>query len=75
MPRGIPNKKRRKRTNGEAEVAEGAELDTDGTATVSGESEEPPTLGEAVEIVRSTLQHFDVDSRKSVVKAATMLLK
>lgn len=78
MPRGIPNKKRRRKTtNGEAEAVDGAEpeVDENGNAIVAGESEEPPSLGEAIEIIRSTLAHFDDTARKRLVKAATMLLK
>ena len=75
MPRGIP-KKRRRRSNGEVEAAtETPEVDEDGNPIVSGESEEPPTLGEAIEMVRSALSHFDDPTRKRVVRAANMLLK
>lgn len=77
MPRGIPNKKRRgRRSNGEAEAAATEpELDEEGNPIVSGESEAPPTLGEAVEIIRDTLSHFDDGQRKRVLRAAATLLK
>ncbi len=75
MPRGIPNKKRRSRsaaapTNGEPV------LDEEGNPIVGGEIDDPPpTLGEAIEIVRSALSPFDDVMRRRVVRAATMLLK
>jgi len=77
MPRGIPNKKRRSRkSNGEAEAtATEPEVDEEGNPIVAGESESPPTLGEAVEIVRDTLSHFEDSDRKRVLKAAATLLK
>jgi len=74
MPRGIPNKKRRKRSpNGDAPGE--VELDDNGQPVVAGESEEPPSLGEAIEIVRSTLAHFAESDRKRLIRAANMLLK
>lgn len=75
MPRGNPGKKRGRRKNGEAEATAEVEVDEEGNPIVSGESEEPPSLGEAVEIVRSTLAHFETAERKRVLRAASMLLK
>jgi hypothetical protein len=75
MPRGIPNKKRRKRSpNGDAPGE--VELDDNGQPVVAGELEdEPPSLGQAIEIVRSTLAHFAEADRKRLIRAANMLLK
>lgn len=76
MPRGIPNSPRKKRrraaSNGEATDVE---LDDNGQPVVAGESEDPPSLGEAIEIVRSTLAHFAESDRKRLIRAANMLLK
>lgn len=78
MPRGIPNKKRRARRAAGDETTNGAEVEVDeeGNPIVGGElAEPPPTLGEAIEIVRSALSPFDDTMRRRVVRAATMLLK
>lgn len=78
MPRGIPNKpgKRRGRrsvSNGEADGA--TETDDSGDTLVSGESEQPPTVGEAIEAVRHALESFDESTRRKIVRAANVVLK
>lgn len=73
MPRGVPNKKRRGR-HAAAEEETPAEENPEGTEDGQN-GYAPPTLGEAIENVRASLEPFDVSTRKKIMRAVTAVLK
>lgn len=77
----MANKKKRapwgskKRAQEEASAAgaeAGADLAGDGAAPAAPA---PPTVGEAIENVKNWLAPFDVDTRRSILKAVGVFLK
>ena len=72
----MANRKKRRRSNGAEETVNGeVELDAEGNPIVSGESEDAPTLGGAIDAIAYALKPFDDVTRKRIVRAAHMMLK
>ena len=73
MPRG---KKRGVGRKAAVEAVDGTEeVDAEGNPIVSGELDETPTLGGAIDSIATALQPFDETTRKRIVRAAHMMLK
>lgn len=69
MPRGVSKKRR-----GRHATEEGAEVPVE-TEEGGENGYATPTLGDAIEGVRASLEPFDVATRKKIMRAVTAVLK